>query len=1382
MRKHWGERQRTDFGIERLEDRQMLDAAPVNDSYTLVEDQVLVADHRITAATTAANFTPLQQLSRFSYTDTVKGLKSSPQFLVTAVLNDTKITILDSTNGNVKSTRTPTNSFSDLDFSADGRYLFVADFGGGSAASYVHRYDAQTNTWQSKAVGTEIAYHIEAVDGQHFLLKEQNQQTDLTYFDFGATAGDATTLLAKRDWATYYGDLEYDYRTGKIFIASSGLSTTNAKTILLSGNTFVNGQDAPARTDSDKTYVLSDDGQYFFYGPAQYDANNLTAELRNYSSTVVASIGNLAFTRNTNTGIYNAITGVSLGTLGVPATYIADGDVAGKSLWIYNSTTKEIIQYNAPGANAGVLDNDVTVPAGSTLAIQTAPAHGTVNLNQDGTFKYTPAANYTGTDSFVYKITDPLNNITTATASFNILAVNDPPVAGLDSYQVDEDQTLTVTAALGLLANDIEYDGSALSITANTSTTKGTVTVAANGSFVYTPNANYNGADSFTYTLTDGTFSVTGTVAITVRPVADAPIAVDNSYSGNEDTTLTASSTRNVLTNDSDPDGATTLTAILVTPPAVGTLTLNSTGTFIYAPPANYNGSVSFTYRASDGALTSNLATVTIAVLPVNDAPTPAADAYQVDEDQVLTVSAANGVLLNDTDIDSVGLTVVGNTTPGKGTVVIAANGSLIYTPNTNFFGTDTFNYTVSDGDKTATGTVTVTVVGKPDAPVALDNSYSTNEDITLAVSTSRNVLTNDINVDATGTFTAILVSPPATGTLTLNAAGTYSFVPAANFNGNVTFTYQASDGTFLSNVATVTITVNPVNDAPTGAGDSYTLPWGAPTLTVTPALGLLLNDSDIDGDVLSAALVTAPANGTVNLNSDGSFTYTKGANFGITDTFTYRTRDPAGLFSSNQTVTINLDTGRIVIGATTLKANTPNQLVPIYITGNAPLNGFNFRIQLGDGLNGTAEPIFSNISYAGSIWAGSPTQTLGGPVSGGQMFVQSSIVFQDAQTSVNSTGLLATLVVDTTGIYGGTFALNLKSTQIGQDSDLIALGASSASPLFITNGSIIVTPAAVTTRQTFYNNSYFDGNNPAITAADLTTAVASDKTALRPSQAATFANYTSYSKGINGVVIEVDNIQYQPLLSEFEFRTGNTTTPNSWTLMTVAPTMTVESLGVGKVRIYFTWPDSTITKQWLQVLVKAKGPMGLPLDDVFYFGNAIGETGNQATNTFVDGTDFTYTRDNRHNFLNRATITDPADFNRDSLVDVSDLGFTRDNSTNFISALKLFTPPAHTTPNRTPYVPPSLTQGLVATPSNDSTISVSSQTATQYAATLASITTTTTATEAASVLVPASTPVAASSPSLSAVFAQLAASSTSASDDVSDDLFLTLRKKKISI
>ncbi len=220
------------------------------------------------------------------------------------------------------------------------------------------------------------------------------------------------------------------------------------------------------------------------------------------------------------------------------------------------------------------------------------------------------------------------------------------------------------------------------------------------------------------------------------------------------------------------------------------------------------------------------------------------------------------------------------------------------------------------------------------------------------------------------------------------------------------------------------------------------------------------------------------------------------------------------------------------------------------------------------------------------------------------------------------------------------------------------------------------VTPSAIVDRHLFYNNSSFDGNNSAANASD-DAAIATDKTALLPDQKATFANYSSYSRGINGLMIDFDNLTGTPTASDFQFAVGNSSTPASWTTLSTSPTVTVRSnVGSEAVdRVSLVWADGVVSGTWLQVTVLATSRTGLTAASVFYFGSAPGETGDSASNAAVEGADYSVTRNRVLTGTATAGITDAYDFNRDGSVTTSDVSIVRAKMGHLGSALKLVTP-----------------------------------------------------------------------------------------------------------
>ncbi len=289
-----------------------------------------------------------------------------------------------------------------------------------------------------------------------------------------------------------------------------------------------------------------------------------------------------------------------------------------------------------------------------------------------------------------------------------------------------------------------------------------------------------------------------------------APDAVDDAITTNEDTAVNIA----VRGNDTDADGDA-LTVQSVAQGAHGAVTINPDGTVRYVPNANYNGADSFTYTLSDGNGGVDTATVSVTVTPVNDAPVAVNDAASTAQGVPVDIA----VLANDTDVEGDPRTVTSVTQGANGSVAINPNGTVKYTPNAGFGGSDSFTYSISDG-KGGTSSATVTVgVGSNAAPVAGDDAYSINEDAVLTVA-APGVQSND--TDANGdALTVSLVSGVSHGSLTLNANGSFTYTPSANYFGADSFSYAVSDGRGGTDTAVVALTVNPVNDAPVANDDS---------------------------------------------------------------------------------------------------------------------------------------------------------------------------------------------------------------------------------------------------------------------------------------------------------------------------------------------------------------------------------------------------------------------------------------------------------------------------------------------------------------------------------------------------------------------------------
>jgi hypothetical protein len=465
--------------------------------------------------------------------------------------------------------------------------------------------------------------------------------------------------------------------------------------------------------------------------------------------------------------------------------------------------------------------------------------------------------------------------------------INHFPLAQNDAAIATDGQPLTIN----VLSNDSDADGDALTVTAVTPPAHGTATIAG-GAIVYTPAIPFTGTDTFRYTVNDGRGgTASAMVTITVDPAPDRPPqavrdVVTTSYG--------RPVTIDVLSNDSDPDGDP-LSIVGVTQPPNGSVTVNGT-TVTYTPNPGFSGVDRFTYTVSDGHGGTSTAIVTITVTLQTPPPNRPPVAVDDTATTAFAQSATIDVLANDTDPDRDPLVITGVTPPANGTATVAGN-AVTYTPAAGFSGTDRFMYSINDGrGGTSTAAVTVTVLPQPNRPpVAVDDAATTASGQPVTV----NVLANDSDPDG-DPLTISGVTAPANGTVSA-IGGTITYTPAAGFAGTDRFTYSIDDGRGGSATAAVTITIAPPANQPPVAFDDT-----ATTVTDQPVdIAVLNNDNDPDGDPLTIASVTSPANGTATINGT-LVTYTPAFRFAGTDTFNYTISDGRG-GTSTATVTVTV-------------------------------------------------------------------------------------------------------------------------------------------------------------------------------------------------------------------------------------------------------------------------------------------------------------------------------------------------------------------------------------------------------------------------------------------------------------------------------------------
>jgi len=545
-----------------------------------------------------------------------------------------------------------------------------------------------------------------------------------------------------------------------------------------------------------------------------------------------------------------------------------------------------------------------------TAVLMTGPAHGALMLSSNGSFIYTPTANYSGLDSFIYRANDGKAESNPATVTITINPINDPPaLEPIGNWAAAEETTLNFTvhatdsgAPPEILTYNLEGAPGGASIN------------ASSGEFTWTPTeAHGPGVYTFTVRVTDNgapPLNDEEQIVVMVTEVNPGPVAVDDVYNLDEDTVLTVV-TPGVLGNDTDAKG-NVLTAILVSGPSHGVLTLNADGSFGYTPTANYNGTDSFTYHANDGTADSNDATVTITVNAVNDAPVAVNDAYGTDEDSVLTV-AASGALTNDTDVDGDPLTAVWVSGPSHGVSAFSSDGSFVYTPTLHYNGSDGFTYRANDGMADSNvATVTLSIV-----PAVIDH-------ITLAPSSATIVAgqVQTYTVTAYDTHgTSRDVTTQAMFSITLGAGGSWT--------GNIYTSQRAGEwiavAVYGSRTAVASLKVNP----------------GAPRINVQVSPDTLMTNDGATA-AITAAVADAFGNPFAGMTLSGSTspsTLGSVGGLGITDSAgqsfgTWTAGNVAGVG------TLSVGNGSIT-GTSAITLNNPSPVItslsPTTVTAGGP-------------------------------------------------------------------------------------------------------------------------------------------------------------------------------------------------------------------------------------------------------------------------------------------------------------------------------------------------------------------------------------------------------------------------------------------------------------
>ncbi|NLS94971.1 MAG: tandem-95 repeat protein, partial [Planctomycetaceae bacterium] len=649
------------------------------------------------------------------------------------------------------------------------------------------------------------------------------------------------------------------------------------------------------------------------------------------------------------------------GTAGNPATLTSPAATIALTVAYQPVAYAQSVSTNEDTALSVTLTGDDGDPGDThalVFAVTAGPTHGTITgLDPStGQLTYTPDAAYHGADSFSFTVAyaTPSGALVTsspAVVTLGVTAVNDAPLTA--DQTVWTGQAVPLTIDLGDDGDDeVQQQLSLTVITAPTSGSLGGINPVT-GQVVYTPNAGFTGTDTFTYTLTDDAAagspaSLTSAQATVTVGVALPPTATPQTQTTNEDTPLAIT-----LTGDDGLAGVDqVLTFTIVADPAHGTLSDfdPATGEVTYTPDEDYNGTDSFTFSVSwtttgGLVLTSTAATVDLTMTPVNDVPEAGVALITLPLDNSITLNLGHD---GDPEVNQqLVLTVI--TAPANGTLsgFDPLTGNVLYTPGASFTGTDSFTFTLTD-DATAGLPDTLTseqgamFINLVSLPVANAQTVTTNEDTDLALT-----LTGQAGRTGT-TLEYTLVSMPESGTLIDfdPETGQVTYVPDADFHGTDSFRFavlefdDASLGMgFTGESVEVSITVDPVNDAPVGVQQTVATAAGlAVAVTLTGSDGDTVDEEAV-GQVLTYAIAASPAHGTITDfdSALGTFTYTPTTGYHGPDSFTFTVTDDAtagGAALTSDPVTVDVFIGALPTGNAQSGSTAEDTALALTLTG----------------------------------------------------------------------------------------------------------------------------------------------------------------------------------------------------------------------------------------------------------------------------------------------------------------------------------------------------------------------------------------------------------------------------------------------------------------
>jgi hypothetical protein len=1037
----------------------------------------------------------------------------------------------------------------------------------------------------------------------------------------------------------------------------------------------------------------------------------------NGTAIVIVTVSDLG---NTGSGGVRTV----VGTVSVSVTAVNDIPTftKGVDMSVLNTAGAQVRIGWATGINAGASNESsqvlqFTVSVDRPTLFSVAPA-----ISSSGTLTFTPASGSIGTATVTVRLVDTggtSNGGVNQSAIQTFLIVltspsnNPPTISAIADQTVPEDAPVTVSFTIG----DTETPVSGLTLTATSSNT----TLVPNSALVLggtgasrtltvTPTPETGGQTTVAISVSDGTYRVEETFVLTVQTSNDAPtltvttavtvleggsatlgafVVADNDVGAGvlemafvaSNGTLALASVSGV-TVVSGANGSGSLT-IRGTVSQLNTACASST----FVPNADFYGTGLVTVTLNDlgntgsGGAQTATGTVAITVIPVNDVPTFTKGSDQTvynDQGARSIAGWATGIAAGPSNESSQTLQfTVTVDQPSLFSVApaVSPTGTLTYTPTTGAVGTCIATIRLSDNGGTASGgiaqsavqTFQIVVASRTDNPPALSilSDLQVSEDDPISVTfTVTDDLTSQANlvVSATSSNTALV---PNSG-LALGLSGslrTLTVTPVAEVGGQTMITVFAGDGTYTVQKSFV-LTIGAVNDTP-----SLAVPSAVSTLEDTAAAvgAFVVGDADVGSGELEVTF--AVANGTLQLTTLGSATVTSGSNasaaFSIRGTVAQlnaalaaSTFRPTADFFGNASLAVSVsDLGNA--GAGGVKTATGSVAVTVNTVNDAPsfVKG--------------ADQTISNTAGAQSV-AGWATAISAGPSTESSQSVQFTVTANpttlfSVQPAVGSTG---TLTYTPASGAVGTATVTVRLVDTGGTANG-GVDQSAAQTFQIT----VAHPYRVVGRHLFYNQSRWDNNNAAANVDD-DLAIATDKVALLPGGRAAAVNYSNFTRGINGIMIDFTVLPGTPTLSDFEFRTGNSSTPATWASAGVPAQLTVRrGAGIGGGdRVTVTWASGSIKTKWLQVTTKATAATGLLRNDVFYYGSSVGEMFNSTTDTRVNSIDFSLVR---VNLTNSASISSRFDCTRDRFVNSTDFNAVRLNLTVGANFLQLISAPS---------------------------------------------------------------------------------------------------------